>query len=679
VVTPSEARDRPEPGEARDGRPRHAPRSPDVAEGRRELALDGIRGLAVVAVVVYHLGFGWAKGGYLGVDTFLVLSGYLITAGLVREHARSGGIRFRAFWGRRIRRLVPALLVVLLAAAAYAATVALPDGARSLRLDGLSALAFVANWRFIVTSQGYFGQTAAPSLLRHTWSLGVEFQLYLLWPFVVAAVLARGGRRLLSGVALTMAAASAAAAMVLAHPGADVTRAYYGTDTRAAAFLVGAAVAAGVVGRPRTERPRGGWLLALAGAAGAAVTAALWVTLSGSSTFLFRGGLPLAAVATAAMVLDVVVRPAGLAARALSFRPLRLLGAVSYGIYLWHWPLFLVLNGSRTGLSGAALAGVRLGATALATALSWVAVERPVLHKGPRALPRRWHPVLAGVLTIAVAACLVVPLARRQPRPIALELARPTTTVAQPPSGPVPTTVPPPPVPAVMLGDSVAVTLGNGLVPLSAAYGVTLRNGAIVGCGVALGTSLRTQGQQAVIPGRCQGWEQEWQTWERDVHPEATVILLGRWEMLDRVVDGRWQHIGQPSFDAYLAGQLDRALTITQSGGGVVVLCTAPYYPGLERPQGGTWPENDPARVDRFNQLLREAAGRHPGVILFDLNALVSPVGHFASVIDGVAVRSSDGIHFSPEGAAFVAPRLLPEIVAAVRRPETPGVGSGAR
>lgn len=440
--------------------------------------------MAVVAVVAYHLGFRWAKGGYLGVDSFLVLSGFLITSGLLRDHSRSGAVRLRSFWARRLRRLVPALVLVVGAVAVYAAVVALPDEARSLRLDGISALAFVSNWRFVASSQGYFGQSSAPSLLRHTWSLAVEAQLYLLWPPVVALVLARSGRRAVGVVAGALAIVSAGLGMALVPVAGAVDRAYYGTDTRAAAFLVGAAVACALA----VPGTRGRRLTGVLGAGGAVVTVVLWWALGGTSLFLFRGGLPLAAACTAAVIVDAVRRPAGSMARALSFAPLRLLGQVSYGVYLWHWPLFLVLNHARTGLSGVSLVAVRLGAVTVATTLSWILVERPIL---------------------------------------------------------------------------------------------------------------------------------------------------------------------------------ERAIAIAGSGGARVVLCTVPYFQGLESAAGAVFPENQPARADRFNQLVREVAFRHPGVVLFDLNGLVSPGGRYASTIGGVAVRDSDGVHFSLPGGAFVATGLLPVAVRA--------------
>ncbi len=635
--------------------------------------LDGVRGLAVAAVVVYHLGYGWARGGYLGVDTFLVLSGFLITSGLLAEHARTGRVRFRAFWGRRFRRLLPALLVLVAAIAVWAAIAALPDEARSLRLDGLTALGFVSNWRFVLTGQGYFGQAAAPSLLRHTWSLGVEAQLYLVWPPVAVFLLSRRGRQATAAAAIALAAGSWGLGAVLAHSG-NVTRSYYGTDTRAAAFLVGAAVAAVLAGNVAVSTRRRRPVLALVGVGGAGASAYLWTHLSGSSNWLFHGGLALAALSTAAVIVCIVRGPVGVVSRVCSVAPLRVLGRVSYGVYLWHWPMFLVLDHRRTGLNGLSLLTVRLGAVAAATALSWFLIERPVLERrAPRLVPRAWHPVLATGLTVALAVVLVVPVVRPGTKPLTLLASgRPVTPIA--PVAPVaplpadsPTTVPPttlPPVPVSMavLGDSVSVTLANALAAVGQFFTVQVINGGIVGCGVALGTAVRSDGETSPVPGSCYHWQSTWQATLDRARPSVAVILLGRWELLDRMVDGTWQHIGQPGYDGYLAQQLDTAITTAGSDGAAVVVCTTPYYQGMEAPQGGTFPENDSTRVDRWNELVREAVARHPGVELFDLNALTSPAGKYASAVDGVVIRSSDGVHFSAAAGAIVGPALLPMV-----------------
>jgi len=677
--------------------------------------LDGVRGLAVAAVVAYHLGFGWAQGGYLGVDTFLGLSGYLITSGLLAEHARHGRVGLRAFWGRRLRRLVPALLVLLVAVAVWSAVAALPDEARSLRLDGLSALAFVSNWRFILTSQGYFGQSAPPSLLRHTWSLGVEAQLYLVWPPIVVLLLSRRSRTAVLGAAVALGIASSALAMALARSAADTTRSYYGTDTRAGAFLFGAAAAAALAGAGRSARrgratgetastagapgdgeappasieagppPSGGesgaggaaadagatsvpvrshapqrWS-AGAGLTGLVLTALLWVTLAGTSRWLFRGGLLLAALATVAMIVDIVRRPAGLLARAMSNRPLRLLGRVSYGVYLWHWPLLLVIDHQRTGLSGPGLLVVRLAAIAVATAASWVVIERPILQRRRWARPS-WPPVVGLGVAGAVAVALLVPVVAPSSAATVVRVpggARPSAAAAAAP------------VRAAMFGDSVSVTLAAGLIKAETPFGVDLRNDGIVGCGAATGTEVRSIGNTAVVPGLCYQWQQIWQANVDRDRPAVSVILLGRWEELDRLVDGQWQHLGEPAFDAYVSGLLDRAIAIAGSDGATVMLCTAPYDDGIEKADGGTYPENVPTRVNEYNALVLAAVARHPGVKLFDLGQLVSPGGRYAWTIGGVVVRSSDGVHFSPAGGGYVAPRLLPAIVAAAT------VGSG--
>jgi hypothetical protein len=235
----------------------------------------------------------------------------------------------------------------------------------------------------------------------------------------------------------------------------------------------------------------------------------------------------------------------------------------------------------------------------------------------------------------------------------------------------------------VVFGDSVAFTLASWVLPMASSYGVALGNGAMIGCGVALGSALRVGGGAGEVPPTCRSWPQDWQGWVDAARPAVSIILLGRWEMLDRRINGRWLHLGQPGFDDYLAGQLDRAITVAGSMGAAVVVCTAPYYSGPERPQGGPWPEDTPARVDRFNQLVRAAVSHHAGVTLFDLNALVSPGGHFTPVINGRAIRTSDGVHFSPAGGVYVAPYLLPLVVelgrgAAAGRPVAEPAG-GAR
>ncbi|HMA47716.1 MAG TPA: acyltransferase, partial [Frankiaceae bacterium] len=301
----------------------HRPAAQAAGTGGRLRALDGVRGLAVLAVLFFHAGMPWARGGFLGVDTFFVLSGYLITVLLLRESRETGGVSLRRFWARRARRLLPALLLVLAALVAYATT--LPAEARPrLRGDALATLGYVANWRFVAQAEDYFTHTGPPSPLRHTWSLGVEEQFYLLWPLLfLVALRLRRPRAAVVGLASLGTVASAVAMARMADGGASVARLYYGTDTRISSLLVGCLLAA-VLGRFPGERPlrraSARALTALAALAGVAVTGVLWVTADVER--LWRGGFLIAAVATAAVVAGVALDPRGPIGRLVAAPPL---------------------------------------------------------------------------------------------------------------------------------------------------------------------------------------------------------------------------------------------------------------------------------------------------------------------------------------------------------------------
>src|SRR5688572_5742181 len=217
-------------------------------------ALDGVRGVAVIVVLLFHGGVSWAKGGFLGVDAFFVLSGLLITSLLLDESRRTGAVDLARFWSRRARRLLPALLLVVAAAALYGAVLAPRGSLAGLRRDAIATLFYVANWRYIQAGADYFEATAAPSVLRHTWSLAIEEQFYLVWPLVVWG-LARLRTALHVSVGVVAAVGtllSAAAMWLLFEPGGGgESRAYFGTDTRVQVVLTGAVLAAVLAGLRR--------------------------------------------------------------------------------------------------------------------------------------------------------------------------------------------------------------------------------------------------------------------------------------------------------------------------------------------------------------------------------------------------------------------------------------------
>jgi peptidoglycan/LPS O-acetylase OafA/YrhL len=345
--------------------------------------------------MAFHEGLARVPGGFLGVDVFFVLSGYLITDLLVTQSDRAGRLDLRGFWLRRARRLLPALGIVLVGATA-AVTVYEPGQMGSLRPALLGAMTFSSNWSQAVTHQSYFSVFGPAPPLQHLWSLAVEEQFYLIWPLVLSVILARverGAER--AAIAWAGAVASAVAMAIIYVPGADPSRVYYGTDTHSSALLIGAALAltwplAQLAAVPRSATRR----LDFAGLLGLAALAWAITHFSGTDRDLYPFGLVLAALAAGAVVTAAVTP--GLIAAMLSWRPLPWLGARSYGIYLWHWPviaLFPVVAGPRASAGEA-----RLVETALPIALaaaSWKWIEEPIVRRGFRAVLREAWALIA--------------------------------------------------------------------------------------------------------------------------------------------------------------------------------------------------------------------------------------------------------------------------------------------
>ncbi|HEX6538254.1 MAG TPA: acyltransferase family protein [Candidatus Dormibacteraeota bacterium] len=371
-------------------------------EGRaRYMAgLDGLRAVAVLAVIAYHLNLSWAPGGLLGVGVFFVLSGYLITDLLLAERDREGHIELGLFWRRRARRLLPALWVMLGVVVLWVA-VAQPARLPNLRGDVVAGLFYYSNWWYAVQHVAYFASFGPPSPLGHLWSLAIEEQFYLIWPLLLVAGAAlvprtsrggppvfRLGPRLATGTLTPLAWIVSAAVVsvvlmaVLWQPGVDPDRVYYGTDTRAFELLLGAALAfVWPSRRPAVLRPGQLATLNSAGVAGLIVIAVLVVVTTEYQAFIYRGGLVLLSLATVA-VIAALAHPASWLGRALGVSPLRWLGVRSYGVYLWHYPVIVMTTPLVDTTGPHILRGLlQVGATVLIAALSWRFIEQPVrLH-----------------------------------------------------------------------------------------------------------------------------------------------------------------------------------------------------------------------------------------------------------------------------------------------------------
>jgi len=669
-------------------------------------ALDGIRAVAIVAVLVYRGGVSWAQGGFLGVEAFFVLSGFLITSLLVSEWAQRRTIHLGQFWARRARRLLPALFCLVVVIGIYQAIAGASKAVPNLLADGLATLAYIGNWHQIWTGSGYFAQTARPSPLQHTWSLAIEEQFYLIWPLVVLGVFSlfarardtrsarRSSLRLLFGLAIAGAIASAVEMAWLFHGGSGLDRVYYGTDTRAQGLLAGAALAFGLaLWRERAGHrglaPVGHRALGALGIVGAAgVVGGMYLAgnSGGAGGGLYRGGFLGFDAAAVCLIASASLAPTMPVGWLLATWPLRSIGQISYGLYLWHYPLYLWLDQQTTGLAGASLFGLRIAATLAVSIVSYFAVEQPIRqHRLPVWVVR--------VLAVPGAAGAVVALLVASSVSAAAGPGMSSNNGPAPPGSSTSTTIPAlrgaiswvgdqpacklqlpadmpaigtfhtcPPVRVMMLGDSIATTLAFGLSANQAHYGVVVADDAQIGCSFGVkglgdwaGTGFAVQYAPCIT--QFETWRQQEESW----HPQALVVLMGYWDCFDREWDGQDVHIGEPVFDSYLFDRMVQFVREDGAGGIPIVLLTVPFVDPAPFANGSPPPSASPERHALINEMLAKLAARFPTQVhLVDTDTYVSPGNHFASDVNGHLCRWSDGIHFQKYCGELVASHVLP-------------------
>jgi hypothetical protein len=385
------------------------------------------------------------------------------------------------------------------------------------------------------------------------------------------------------------------------------------------------------------------------------VVLGLAVHYATGSTGDFRGGLLVTvAVASVFVVAAVALDQEGPVARVLAWRPLVWLGAISYGVYLWHWPIFLALNGELTGWSGWSLFALRCAVTVALAAASWWLLEQPVRH---------WRPVIVPMLPLAAATAATAAVVTMTVLPVGVAPTEQTPSKIDsaafvgaevPVEVHRPAELAPGTRTVAVFGDSVAWTIMRYLPPTP---GFAFSNYTTIGCGIARGGPYRHVGDTLNQKPECDTWPSRWAQRINHDRPDVVLLVIGRWEVVDRMHEGRWSHIGEPVFDSYLRSELNRALDILSSTGARVVVTTEPYNRRGEKPDGSLYPEDRPQRIDDWNDLLRRVATKRPNVKVLDLNRKLGPNGGYTNRIDGIRMRS-DGLHPTPDAVEWLTPWL---------------------
>jgi len=592
-------------------------------------ALDGLRGLALLGVLLFHAN-GALAGGYLGVDLFFVLSGFLITSLLLAEQRQTGRIALGPFWIRRARRLFPALLSLMPVVAIYGRYFARTEELRTVRAQALATLAYVANWQAIFRHQSYWQLFAAPSPLEHTWSLSIEEQFYVIWPLLLSLVLRKRGARTLFVVSLAFALSSMVAMWLLFDPG-NTTRAYLGTDTRMTGILFGAALATLI--SPNDEfSVRTVRAFDAAGLVAALGLAVAWGTLRGTNPFLYHGGFWLTELAALALIACAIVGKRSVIARVLAFRPLTWLGTISYGVYLWHWPVNVFLSTERTHLHGIELHALRFALTFAIAIVSYRFLEQPIRKHGvPFSRPLYIVPA-----ALALSVFLVVHATHAEGR------SEPPAPSAQLPSAAT--------APEfvrfriAVFGDSTANSLGW-----------SLRN--LHGQGVAV--ELMGKDGCNMLEDTCHG--PQWVDQVRTLHPNASIVYLAGVFLYGFHVAGDWHTACRADWDDKLGRVLTLRLGELAHESGLVFTATVPYPVGPYENDNHDRREFH-ERVDCINAVIRKAAARVPGVRVLDVGARLCPEGVCQQEVGASEPVRPDGVHFSIDASKGLARWVYEEL-----------------
>ena len=606
-----------------------------------EPSLDGIRAFSVIAVMLYHANIAWLPGGFLGVEVFFVVSGFLITSLLIEEHESTQRIDLKQFWIRRARRLLPALFVMLCATAICVAFYA-TDSAPDFRRDVLPSLGYFSNWwQIFAVDTPYFAASSLP-VLRHLWSLAVEEQWYFIWPLLFTFVFgAKWMRPKISGVLLLLCSGAIMFATALRFVQDDETRTnflYLSTVTRSSGLLLGAAVA--MLWRPwRKTSPSSRWKSSVADAlavASIAVVGVLMATVHVADARLYQGGLAVTTIASA-VIIAVVMRPNGLFVKKFFSQELFVeIGRRSYGLYLWHWPIFVVAHARDSGNRLA----VALALTIIINEFVYQYVEIPT-RQG--ALGKWWRnrqqlsamhrrlPVLITAAIVASMGITGVKVVGIEARDLSIDTSTanvifsvPTTVASAsslPAASTTSTTIAKLPRKLVIVGDSQAHSLAINK-PSGIEETFVITNGSIDGCGVydrGVGVG-GTNGNFRRNFANCVGFEKKWAKSATTARADVALVVIGAWEVLDLKINGFTFAVKTSPADTIFRTQMKRGIDALRSTGATVALLEVACMRPVDS-KGGPVPalpqRGDDTRTKHLNDLLREIAAPEDDGVFF--------------------------------------------------------------
>ena len=649
-------------------------------------ALDGLRALSVMAVILYHAGIHWIPGGFIGVEVFFVVSGFLITSLLIDEQHVSGKVSLKQFWIRRARRLLPALFTMLVVAL-VAVTFFAKDSAADFRRDVMPALAYFSNWwQIYFVETPYFAANSLP-MLRHLWSLAVEEQWYVLWPIVFTFVL--GNKRIprwISAVVIGLLATGVMVGTALAFIADNETRInflYLSTLTRSSGLLLGAALACAwrpwkkAVTKLAKTRSFVSDALALAAFAVLGYIAAF---IHAADERLYVGGLAAATVASAVIIAVVVRSGNSLVKKVLSIPLLVEIGRRSYGLYLWHWPIFVVTSAR---LSSTRLA-YALTATVIVNEFVYQFIEVPtrkgaignwLRQRQQLSAMRRRLPVVLSAVVAALVGVSSVQLSGIQARDVSVDTGNADVVFVVPTSVPSPastlantpvtsTTLAKLPRRLLIVGDSQAHAIAiNKPSGIEKTFSIT--DGSIDGCGVydrGVGIGGAT-GKFRRNFANCSGFETKWSKTAATSRADVALVVIGAWEVMDLQINSFLFKLNTVPADTIFKTQLQRGIDALRKQNVAVALLEVACMRPVESKGGPVPPlpqRGDDSRTGHLNALMREVAAPENDGVYF-----VSGPKEWCTdpkVANSLSYRW-DGVHVYKPGAKLILESIAPALL----------------